>query len=153
MEVRGAALSVCRIAAGPLAIVGFFLPWADGPGVLSAATFSGYSLVRFTGDLRQLDLDLAEGGLLWLSRLAILAVPIAGTWQVVLAPRLRWHRMYGWSGWYLVAFAATALGVGLWRVRLAVPPPGLALVAAAAACFLAGEGSDRWRFRGRSPAP
>ncbi|MFN0146079.1 MAG: hypothetical protein ACKVT1_06180 [Dehalococcoidia bacterium] len=139
MDLRRAVASGCSLAAGPLAMVGFFLPWADGPGVLSSTTFSGFSLVRFTGHLRQLDLSLAQGGLLWLVRLAILAVPIAAAWQAALAPRLRWHVAYTWSGWYLVAFACVALAMGLWRVGLTGPPSGLALIAAAALCFVAGQ--------------
>lgn len=133
--VRRAAASAFGGAVGPLAMAGFFLPWADGPGLLSSATFSGFSLVRFAGDLRQLDLSLAEGGLLWLARLAILAVPVAGAWQILLAPRLRWHVMYGCSGWYLVAFAGVTLAIGAGRRGLVVPPAGLGMLFAAAACF------------------
>jgi hypothetical protein len=143
-----ALLSALRLAAGPLALAGFFLPWTDGPGLLVSATFTGFSLLRFTGDLQGLELSFAAGGGLWLARLALVGVPVAATWQLALAPRLRWHPGYRISGWYLTAFTALALGIGLWRVGLSLPRPGLALLAAGALCFLAAQLKESRRAAG-----
>ncbi len=127
---------VARALPGPLAIAAFFLPWAHGSGPLSATEFSGYRLVRFTGALQQLDLSVAEGGALWVLRIAIVLVPVAGAWQAVLAPAHRWHPAYAASGLYLVLFAAVAVGTGLSRSGLGSPAPGVALLAASAAMFV-----------------
>ena len=75
---RRAAL--LRLGVGPLAIAGFFLPWAHGPGPFAANEFTGFALVGFAGRLQALDLSVAQGGLLWAFRLGILGVAIAGTW-------------------------------------------------------------------------
>ena len=57
-----------RLCVGPLALVGFFLPWTHGSGVLAGNEFTGFRLVGFAGRLEQLDLGLAEGGLLRVAR-------------------------------------------------------------------------------------
>jgi hypothetical protein len=137
-----------RLVAGPLALAGFFLPWTDGPGLLVSATFTGFSLLRFTGDLQGLDLSFAAGGGLWLARLALVGVPVAAAWQLVLAPGFQWHPGYRISGWYLAAFTTLALGIGLWRVGLTMPRPGLALLAAGALCFLAAQIKESRPFVG-----
>ncbi len=132
-------LELTRLGVGPLALAAFFLPWAHGPGPLSATEFSGYRLVGYAGRLQALDLSIGEGAALWLARLLILAVAVAATWQTLLAPRHRSHPAYPLSGWYLVALAAIALGIGLARAGLVVPPPGLLLLAIAGGLFAVGE--------------
>lgn len=135
-----------RFAAGPLALAGFFLPWAHGPGPLAATEFTGFTLVGFAGRLQALDLSLAQGGTLWGIRLLILGVAVSAAWQTLLAPMHRWHFAYAPSGWYLVGAAAVLACVGLARSGVAVPPLGLALVLAGAGCF-AGA------LLGRQPSP
>ena len=132
------------LAVGPLAIVGFFLPWAHGSGVLTGAEFTGYSLVRFTGDLQGLQLSLFEGAAVSGTRVAILLVPIAGAWQMLLTVRWRWHPGYAISGWYLAVFAVVAAIVGLVRGP-SWPPLGVAMVLAAGIAFAAGLRASRPR--------
>ena len=134
---------IIALAAGPLAIGGFFLPWAHGSGVLTGSEFTGYSLMRFTGDVQGLQLSLFEGAAVGGTRVAILLVPIAGAWQVLLAWRWRWHLGFAISGWYLVGFGVVAAVVGLVR-GIEWPPTGLAMVFAAAIAFSVG-------IRGRTP--
>jgi hypothetical protein len=134
---RGARLAA-GLVTGPLALAAFWLRWADGSGPLAAESFSGYELVRFTGALQALDLSLAEGAGLWLVRLAVVLIPVAGAWQAALAPWHRWHPGYGVSGWYLVMFAAAALLLGMARSGLVVPSPGLVCLALAAMLFVVG---------------
>ncbi|MEO6396934.1 MAG: hypothetical protein ABIP13_00550 [Tepidiformaceae bacterium] len=128
--------ALLRIAVGPLAVAGFFLPWAHGPGVLAANQFTGFTLVGFAGRLQQLDLSLTVGGGLWTARLAILGVVIAGSWQTLLAPMHSWHPGYPASGWYLVVFSVLAAAIGVAKSGLTLPPLGLASVFASAAFFL-----------------
>lgn len=135
--------AAARVAAGPLALAGFFLPWADGPGVLAGTQFTGFTLLGLTGRLQQLDFSLLEGSLLWVARLAILGVLIAGAWQTLLAPAHHWHRGYDLSGWYLGGFTAIALALGAARSGLVVPPPGLAALIGASVLFLAGRPATR----------
>lgn len=125
-----------RLGVGPLAIAGFFLPWAHGTGPFSANEFSGFGLVGLAGRLQALDLSVAQGGMLWVVRLAILGVAIAGAWQLLLAPLHRWHRAYDLSGWYVVAAAAATTTVGAARAGWTLPPPGLLCIIFAAACFV-----------------
>ena len=135
--------SLGRVAVGPLALAGFFLPWAHGPGVLSANEFTGFTLLGFAGRLQDLDLSLAGGSLLWLARLAILGVAVAGAWQTLLAPAHRWHRGYALSGWYLSLFTLTAALLGLAKSGVEFPPVGLALLIAASLLFVANRRSTR----------
>ena len=128
-----------RICVGPLALAGFFLPWAQGPGPLAATEFTGYKLVGYAGRLQALDLSPSASGVLWAIRLIILAVAVAAVWQTVLAPWARHHAVYRWSGWYLVLLAAICAGLGVARHGVALPPMGLALLLAAAGLFLAVE--------------
>jgi hypothetical protein len=130
-------LAMLRCMAGPLVLIGFFLPWAHGPGVLAAAQFSGYELVGFTGRLQLLDLPLMAGAALVLARMLILCVAVAATWQALLAPFGRRHLLYTVSGWYLGAFALVALAIGVWKSGITVPPSGLALLASGAIAFIA----------------
>lgn len=132
--------NAARLVVGPLALAGFFLPWAHGPGVLAANEFTGFTLVGFAGRLQQLNLSLTVGTGLWIVRLAILGVAIAGAWQTLLAPLHRWHLGYTMSGWYLVAFAAGATAVGVAKSGIVGPPVGLALVIVAGVIFL----GSRW---------
>jgi len=128
-----------RVAPGPLAVAGFFLPWAAGPGPLAAVTFSGYSLVGFAGRLQALDLAPQHAAALWAVRLLVLGVLVAGSWLTLLAPAHRWHPAYRCSGWYLAAAATMALLIGAGRSGVVRPSPGLALVATSAALFVAAE--------------
>ncbi len=141
---------ILRLAVGPLALAGFFLPWAHGPGVLAANQFTGYRLVGVAGRFQELDLGLAAENAIVLLRFAVLGVAIAAIWQSILAPRWRWHLGYLLSGWYLVAFAIVATAVGLGRVGLSIPPLGLILVIVAAAFF---GTCELLRLRRRSPLP
>ena len=50
-----------RLVVGPLALAGFLLPWAHGPGILAANEFTGFTLVGFAGRLQQLNLSLTLG--------------------------------------------------------------------------------------------
>lgn len=137
-----------RFGAGPLALAGFFLPWASGPGALAGTEFTGFTLVGFAGRLQSLELSLAAGGALWAIRLAILGVAVAASWQILLAPGHRHHLAYPTSGWYLVAAGGTLLALGVARSGLVVPPIGFVLVVLAGALYLmaqfgAGGGADR----------
>lgn len=129
-------MSLLRLGAGPLALAGFFLPWATGPGPFAATDFTGFTLVGFAGRLQALDLSVTAGAMLWAVRLAILGVVVAATWQSVLAPRHHGHFGYPASGWYLVAAAAVLLVIGILRTGLVVPPAGFGMIVAAAGCFL-----------------
>ena len=128
---------VGRLRVGPLALVAFFLPWSDGPGVLSQETYSGFELVGFAGRLQALDLAPSASLALWSVRMLILGVAIAAAWHAVLAALARWHLAYPLSGWYVVAGAAVAAGIGLYRVGLELPPAGLGLWLLAATLFVA----------------
>ena len=128
-----------RIAVGPLALLAFFLPWAHGPGPLAATEFTGYRLVGYAGRLQALDFSVSQGVALWAARLLILAVAVAATWQTMLAPRHRANPVYPISGWYLVALAGAAFGIGLARAGVVVPPPGLLLLGLAGTLFAAAE--------------
>lgn len=128
---------LARMAVGPLALAGFFLPWAHGPGPLAATRFTGFTLVGYAGRLRVLDLDLQWEAALWAARLAILGVAIAAAWQTVLAPAHRWHPGYRGSGWYIAGFAAGAAILGAAAKGVTLPPPGLALLLLSGALFVA----------------
>ncbi len=132
-------LDAARLAVGPLALAAFFLPWAHGPGPLAATEFTGYRLVGYAGRLQALDFSVSQGAVLWSVRMVILAVAVAATWQTLLAPRHRSNPVYPISGWYLVALAGVALGIGVARAGVVVPPPGLLLLGLAGALFTAAE--------------
>lgn len=132
-------LDAARLAVGPLALAAFFLPWARGPGPLAATEFTGYRLVGYAGRLQALDFSVSQGAALWSVRMVILAVAVAATWQTLLAPRHRSNPVYPISGWYLVALAGVALGIGVARAGVVVPPPGLLLLGLAGALFTAAE--------------
>lgn len=132
-----------RLMVGPLALAGFFLPWATGPGPFAATEFTGFTLVGFAGRLQALNLSGAQGGFLWAIRLAILAVAIAAVWQLILAPRHRHHFGYPLSGWYLASAGAFCVAIGLARSGLAVPPTGLACLMGASLSFVVAWASSR----------
>lgn len=136
-----------RVAAGPLVLVGFFLPWAAGPGILAGTDFTGFKLVQFAGRLQLLELPVFLGSSLVLVRALVLLVAVAATWLTLLAPLHRAHRLYLVSGWYLAGFAAVALLIGLAKSGIVVPPAGLALWLLGAAAFVASE----WPIRKRGP--
>ena len=137
-----------RLVAGPLAVVGFFLPWADGPGALAGTSFSGFALVGFAGRLQALDLSLLAGGTLWVARFAILGVAIAGAWLTVLAPRHHQHLAYPLSGWYVVGAGAVLVTLGVARSGLVIPPLGFVLVSVSGVCYLVSRLQSR---RGEAP--
>ena len=139
-----------RCLVGPLALAGFFLPWAHGPGVLAANEFTGYRLVGVAGRFQELDLGWAADNAIVILRFAVLGVAIAAIWQTLLAPAWRWHLAYLVSGWYLVTVATIAVATGIARVGLTAPPLGLLLVALAASLFATCEFV---RLRRRSPLP
>ena len=138
---------VARLLVGPLTLVGFFLPWTDGPSLLSQETYSGFELVGFAGRLQALDLAPSASIVLWSARLLILGVAIAAAWHTVLAPTARWHLAYPLSGWYVVAGAAITAGIGLRRVGVQWPPTGMGLWLLAAAVFVALEARGLARRR------
>jgi len=141
-----AVAMVCRaarLAAGPLALAGFLLPWAHGPGVLSAVEFSGFDLVGYAGRLRQLDLAPEEGAALWAIRMAVLAVGVAAACHAFVAVADRRHAAYVLSGGYLLATAIVALIVAIARSGVTAPPAGLALWFAGAGLFALSEGATR----------
>lgn len=129
------AVGALRLGTGPLALTGFFLPWATGPGPFAATEFSGFTLVGFAGRLQALDLSVSASATLWAIRLLILGVAITGAWQTVLAPAHHRHFGYPLSGWYLVVSAVALAGIGLVRGGPSVPPVGLGLVIGAGLCF------------------
>ena len=136
------------MAAGPLVLVGFFLPWANGPGLLAASEFTGLRLIAFAGRLELLDLTMLENGSLWLVRLLLFAMVVAAVWNTLLAPAHRWHFAYAISGWYLVAIMALALGIGVARSGVVMPHLGLGLCGAGALLFGLCELADFVRRRG-----
>ena len=136
-----------RMAIGPLAMAGFFLPWTHGIGPLAANNFTGFRLAGYAGRLQALDLSLAAGGVLWAIRLLIVGVAVAAAWQALLAPGHRSHRVYAISGWYLVGFAAAAAALGLLKAGITIPPPGLALLLLAATSFATLQLLDNHRSR------
>lgn len=131
--------ALCRVAAGPLVFVGFFLPWAKGPGLFAATDFTGFKLVQFAGRLQLLDLPVAMGGSLLAVRLLILLVAVAAVWLTLLAPAHRWHAVYWLSGWYITGLAALALVIGITRSGITFPPTGFALWLLGALAFLVNE--------------
>jgi hypothetical protein len=140
-------LWLLRVLVGPIALLGFFLPWAHGPGVLAANEFTGYTLVGVAGRFQQLDLGFIAGNALVAGRLAVLGFAIAALWQTLLAPWFAWHVAYAISGWYLVAMAVVALGIGIARAGLVPPPSGLALTGLAALLFLIAAAVNPSRHR------
>ena len=128
-----------RLLVGPLALAGFFLPWAHGPGLLAANQFTGFRLVGVARRFQELDLGWAAGDAILVLRFGVLGVAIAALWQTILSPSWCWHLGYRLSGWYLVAAALVAATVGILRVGLAIPPLGLLLVTTAAGLFVVCE--------------
>ncbi len=131
------------VAAGPFALAAFFLPLAHGPSLLEPYRFSGLELTTLAGRLQTLDLTAPEAIALWVARLALIGIPIAGAWQTLLAPAHRWHPGYRASGWFLVAVAMLLLVAQFGRRGAESPPWGLALLAAGALVFLAVRFRDR----------
>ncbi len=138
-ELLAHARALARVAAGPLVFVGFFLPWAKGPGLLAATDFTGFKLVQFAGRLQLLELPVVVGSSLLGIRLLILMVAVAAAWLTVLAPLHRWHTAYWLSGWYLTVLAGLAVAIGLAKSGVTVPPAGLALWLLGVLAFLANE--------------
>ena len=154
MTARGTSmlLTLARVTAGPLALAGFFLPWADGPGALAATEFTGYRLVGFAGNLRVLELPLVTGGAIALVRGLLVGLVVAAVWHTALAPRHPHYAVYRATGWYLVVLAAAASLLGIARAGLEVPRPGLGLLVLGAALFALSEGARLARGRLGRPA-
>lgn len=129
-------LLAVRLAAGPLALAGFLLPWTHGPGVLAPEYYSGFDLVRLTGVLQQLDLPAAQSVTLIAVRVLLVGMPVAAVWLTLLAPAHRWHPVYPVAGAYLVLATAGLLIIALFRIGIAIPTPGLALLLASAAAIV-----------------
>lgn len=132
-----------RMAAGPLAIAGFFLPWFEGRGPLSGRRYDGYDLLQFGAWLHGADLSPAADLLLEAARLLAVGIVVSGLWLTLLGPRRRGHPLRTAAGAYLVG-AATVLWTAsaAWHGSL-LPLPGTGLVAAGAAVFLASAASHR----------
>jgi hypothetical protein len=128
-----------RVAAGPLALAAFFLPWAHGSGLLAGYAFSGFDLVGFAGRVEQLDLGPFAGGGLWLLRALLLGVAVAAVWLTLLAPLAPRHPVHRFSGWYLALLGVALLAVEAVRGDLAPAPTGLVLWLAGVALFVLGE--------------
>ena len=162
IAMKAAAREGARLAAGPLALAAFFLPWGAGPGPLAATDFSGPSLVAFAGRLQILDLPPAWHAALLTVRIAVLGVAITATWRTLLALIAPRHRLYGVSGGYLAGAAVALLAVRLAISVPATPPAGVLLLAAAAVliaagpiahrvgCIAAGLRLPRWNARPRA---
>lgn len=138
IAMKAAAREGTRLAAGPLALAAFFLPWGAGPGPLAATDFSGPSLVAFAGRLQILDLPPGWHAALLTVRIAVLGVAIAATWRTLLALIAPRHRLYGVSGGYLAGAAVAVIAVRLAISGPAMPPAGVLLLAAAAVLIAAG---------------
>jgi len=151
--MTSALLAALRLAAGPAALVGFFLPWAEGPGALASVDFSGYSLVGFTGHLWALDLGPGGTAALLAVRLAVLSVGVAALLHAVAAAGLRWHPAYRVTGWWLVMAAPGALLLSTALSGELAPRAGTALLAGGAVSFVTGEAASRlWLFSGKARA-
>ena len=61
-------LSVVRMAAGPLALLAFLLPWTHGPGALAGESYTGLDLVRLARVLQGLHLPAAQSATLVAAR-------------------------------------------------------------------------------------
>ena len=100
------------LAAGPLALAGFFQPWFEGRGLLAGEQYSGYNVLQFSAWLQAADPGATELVALWAARLLTVGVVVAGLWLTVLAPAMRDHWLYRLSGCYLVVAAVVLLGAG-----------------------------------------
>lgn len=141
-----------RLAAGPLVLWGFFLPWAHGSGVLAGSDFSGFDLVGFAGRVEQLDLGPFVGGGLWLLRALVLGVVVAAAWLTLLAPLPFARLVYRLSGAYLALTGGALLLTEIARADLSPAPAGLLLWLAGAALFLLASTLDVLQAR-RQRAP
>lgn len=146
MMIRPAAAAawLAGLAAGPLAVAGFFLPWTEGPGALASVDFSGYGLVAFSGRLTALDLGAVHIAALVAFRLAVLGVGVAALINALLAPAFRWHPAYAASGWAVVAAAPAVLALCLLLPgEPTAPGAGAGLILAGALAFAAAEAPRR----------
>ncbi len=138
-------LAWARLVTGPLALWAFFLPLAHGPSLLEAYRYSGLELVTLTGRLQTLDLDGWQTFSLWGLRVALLCVPIAGAWQVLLSPFHSRHAAYHASGWFLAAVTLVLAALQIARRGSEPPTPGLVLLLIATAGFMTARGATRTR--------
>jgi hypothetical protein len=128
--------SFTRLAAGPLALLAFFLPWTHGVGILRYESYSGFDLVRLATILGQLDLAPSQGIALFAAKCLLLAVPVAAVWRTLLSPVHSWHWGYRVAGVYL-AIAGVGLGAaGVVSSGGVLPSPGLGLLSCASLMIL-----------------
>ncbi|MGD9933905.1 MAG: hypothetical protein AB7T37_09305 [Dehalococcoidia bacterium] len=128
--------AAARMAAGPMVLAGFFLPWVNGHGVLVGERYSGYDVVRLAGYLQRADLTPGEQVALTLSRIALVGMVAAALWLTALAPRWQASRLHRASGWYIVAAGAAIASSVAWWDGLSTAP-GMLLVAGGAAAWVA----------------
>jgi hypothetical protein len=130
-------LSALPLLAGPLALVGFFLPWFEGTGLLAGERYNGYNALQFGAWLQDAGLSGTQELVLHVGRAFAVGIVVASIWLAITAPRMRDHAFYAISGWYLVAAAIALVVAGFaWQGGI-VPQPGLATILAAALCWLA----------------
>ena len=129
-----------RLAVAPLALLAFFLPWVEGPGVLRGQTFSGYELLDAATVVQAAGIDGSTTAWATLARVVLVAfavVAVSNGMLAVLAPRSRAHAATGWT---LVALTAAALAAATWQTGM--PRVGL-WIALAAVCFFAATQARR----------
>ncbi len=137
MRNPGAAMFVGRLALGPAALAGFFLPWADGRGVLAGARFSGYELLHSATFLQSAGIDGSTTALAAVARAVLVVFAVTAVCHTLLAimvPNGLGPRV---TGWLLVALTATVVGVAIWQAGM--PLFGLWLAAAGAGGFALSE--------------
>lgn len=140
---RTHAIAWVRVGTGPLALWAFFLPLAHGPSLLEAYRYSGFELVTLTGRLQSLDLEAWQSLSLWVLRISLLCVPIAGAWQTLLSPFHSWHPGYHVSGWFLAVVTLLLVVFEVVRRGAERPAPGLMVLVVATAGFLIAWGATR----------
>jgi hypothetical protein len=132
-----AVVTIVRIAAGPLVLLAFLLPWTHGPGALAGESYTGLDLVRLAGVLQGLHLPAAQAATLAAARFALVGLPVAAAWLTILGPAHRWHWGYVAAAAYLVLAASSIAAIGLIRNGFALPMPGPTLLVVASGMLLA----------------
>jgi hypothetical protein len=130
------------LLSGPLTVLGFFLPWFEGHGLLSGESYSGYELLQLGAWLQDAGLGTATNVGLLVARVVAVGLVIAGLWLTLLAPRGRGHILYVVAGWYVVGAAAVLMVATFAWNGHPVPSVGVAAVTAAAGVWI-------WEWSGR----
>lgn len=149
--MRSRLAAAARLAAGPLALAGFFLPWTEGPGALASVNFSGYELAGYSGRLMALELGLTWTAALITFRALIVGVAVTAALNALLSPAFRWHPAHTISGWYLVVAAPASFVFCLALSGDLVVRPGVLLLIAGALAYASGEVLGQPRLPGREP--